>query len=744
VRPTGIRRRPFIGRVRRLVPKAARDVERTVDGRWAVHGPKPLVGLVPEDGGPLSTGDVRVDIEMSGTGDAVHTTLVLDTGEGFARGVRLPLPRARSGSVSFVVTLPPSTLGIALDLGTAETFALGAVSLMELSGVGAVLAHGMPQLSRMLRSPGQLAVILGRALRLLRYRGPRGVLERLRRGTQRQLSDEGYEGWALRYGHLSEAQRGELRNRLEVLGHGPTFSLLLKGVRPLDARDESLRRTLGALERQSYAKWEVCLADEDVSTGSREQLEALVGPERVRWAKGRDGLSVARGDLVAHLEAGDSLEEDALLAVAEVVAREPDVALVYTDSDGPDAVGHIVPAFRPEWSPELLRSWDYVGRTAFLRTDRVRALAEGAFAPQHAVLLRYTSQLPAARIAHLPFVLLHTRAERPADAKDPLIGLRSVQASLDAVGAGAHAEPGRRAGTYHVRYAVPSPPPPVTVIIPTKDKPGLLERCVESLQGVTGYWPLELLIVDNDSRERRTRVYLKYLEGQGVARVLPFPNPFNFSAMNNLAAREARGDVLCLLNNDVEATSAGWLSEMVGLALQPDVGAVGAKLLYPDGTVQHAGTVAGLFGVAAHGYLREAREADGYLFQLQSVREVSAVTAACLVMRRELYLKVGGLDEAELPVAFNDVDLCFRLLKAGYRNVWTPYAELVHRESASRGTDERGADRQRFLQEEAVMRGRWGALIANDPYYSPNLSLDSNVPRPAWPPRTVWPWMGHP
>jgi GT2 family glycosyltransferase len=183
---------------------------------------------------------------------------------------------------------------------------------------------------------------------------------------------------------------------------------------------------------------------------------------------------------------------------------------------------------------------------------------------------------------------------------------------------------------------------------------------------------------------------------------------------------------------------------MVGLALQPDVGAVGAKLLYPDGTVQHAGTVAGLFGVAAHGYLREAREADGYLFQLQSVREVSAVTAACLVMRRELYLKVGGLDEAELPVAFNDVDLCFRLLQAGYRNVWTPYAELVHRESASRGTDERGADRQRFLQEEAVMRGRWGALIANDPYYSPNLSLDSNVPRPAWPPRTVWPWMGHP
>jgi GT2 family glycosyltransferase len=718
-----------------------RDVERTVDGRWAVRGPKPLVGLVPEDGGPVPTGDIRLDIAMSGTGDAVHATLVLDTGEDFASGVRLPLPRTRVGYISGVVTLPSSTVGLALDPGAAEAFALGAVSVTELSSVGAVLAHAMPQLSRMLRNPMQLAVLLGRGIRLLRYRGPRGVLERLRRGTQRQLSDEGYEGWALRYGHLSEAQRGELRGRLEALGHGPTFSLLVNDVGPVDSGGAALRRTLDALERQSYAKWEVCLAAEGVSTDAREQLEAFVGPERVRWAKDRDALSVARGDLVAYLEAGDALEEDALLAVAEAVAREPDVALVYTDSDGAGANGHVAPAFRPEWSPELLRSWDYVGRAAFFRTDRVRAVAEGPSPSQHALLLRYTAQLPAARIVHLPFVLFHARPERPTDSKDTLVELRPVQASLDDVGVAARVEPGRRAATYHVRYGFPSPPPLVSVIIPTKDKAGLLERCIESLQGITGYRPLELLVVDNDSRERRTLLYLKHLEAQGLARVLPYPRPFNFSAMNNLAAREARGDVLCLLNNDVEATSTGWLSEMVGIALQPDVGAVGAKLLYPDGTIQHAGTVAGLFGVAAHGYLREAREADGYLLQLQTAREVAAVTAACLVIRRELYLTVGGLDEAELAVAFNDVDLCFRLLVAGYRNVWTPYAELVHRESASRGTDERGADRQRFLREEAVMRGRWGALIANDPYYSPNLSLDSNVPRPAWPPRTVWPWV---
>lgn len=735
---TGIRKRWLIGRVRRLTPNALQDVERSVDGRWAVCGPRPLVGLVPEDGGALFIGDVRLDLELSGAGNAVHGSLVLDTGQGFASGVRLPLPLARRGSVSAVVTLPPSTVGLGLDPGSADAFTLGSVSATELTPVGALLAHGLPQLSRMLQDPARLAVLLLRGLRLLRYRGPRGVLERLRRGTQRRLSDEGYEGWSLRYGHLSDGQRAELRNRLAALGRGPTFSLLLGGVGPLSARDSALHRTLGALEQQSYSKWELCLDEEDVSADVRQELETIVGRERVRWAKGHDALTVARGDLVARLEVGDALDKDALLAVAEVAARESDVALIYTDSDGEDASGHVVPAFRPEWSPELLRSWNYVGRAAFFRSDGVRAL--GGFAhSQHELLLRFTAGLSAVRIVHLPLVLLHTHPERATGSTAVDDGIQAVQANLDAVGVSARAEPGRRTRTYHVRFAIPSTPPLVTVVIPTKDKAGLLERCITSLQDVTRYRPLELLVVDNDSRERRARAYLEGLEARTVARVLSYPHPFNFSAMNNLAAREAKGDLLCLLNNDVEATAPGWLSEMVGLALQPDVGAVGAKLLYPEGTVQHAGTVAGLFGVSAHGYLREPRDADGYLLQLQTVREVAAVTAACLVVRRELYLKVGGLDETELPVAFNDVDFCFRLLRAGYRNVWTPYAELLHRESASRGNDERGADRQRFLREEAVMRGRWAALIANDPYYSPNLSLDSNVPRPAWPPRILWP-----
>ncbi len=212
--------------------------------------------------------------------------------------------------------------------------------------------------------------------------------------------------------------------------------------------------------------------------------------------------------------------------------------------------------------------------------------------------------------------------------------------------------------------------------------------------------------------------------------------------MNNLAVREARGGVLCFLNNDIEVIAPDWLSEMVALALQPGVGAVGAKLLYPNGTVQHAGVVAGLFGVASHPYVREPREAEGYLLQLQVLREVAAVTAACMVVRQDRFLEVGGFDEKELPIAFSDLDLCFKLLRAGYRNLWTPYAELYHLESASRGPDEQPVDRQRFTEEGSVMRQRWQALIEHDPFHSPNLSLESNIPRPSWPPRVSWSWMG--
>jgi O-antigen biosynthesis protein len=717
-----------------------RDVRRVASSDWEVVGPQPLLALVPVSGGALRGGDLRLDLEISAAGGVLGAALLLDTGGGFVDGRQIPLPPLDGSNLTAVVTLPSPTDAIGFAPGALKSFTLGKLSAQELSGAGALLAHALPQVRRQLHNPAEGLRLLGRAARLLRYRGLKGIVERLRRGTERQVADEGYEGWARRYGSLNEAQRTQLETTLSALGQSSSFSVLLT----LGPSSESeLRRSLAALQSQVYPNWELCMS-EDAPVEMRELVQGAVAATRLRWVPANDVLAGARSDFVVRLVPGDVLSGDALLTIAAEFARNPRLALIYPDSDSEDMGGLRAPAFKPNWSPELLHSRDYIGRAAFFRTASVRTLGGWRAGPadvsQHELLLRYTAELTKERIAHVPMVLVHLRQEHAPTAEEARTGVCMLQEFLKVAGTPARAEAGHAPGTYRVRYSVPKPSPPVTVVIPTRDRLALLTRCIHSVRELTTYRPFEILVVDNDSRKRETRTFLQNLEREGAARVLRYPHPFNFSAINNLAARSAGGELLCFLNNDVEAFDPDWLTEMVGLAIQPGVGAVGAKLLYPDNTVQHAGTVAGLFGVAAHGYLREPRQADGYLLQLQTTREVSAVTAACMVVRRDLFLEVGGFDEADLAVAFNDVDLCFKLLRAGYRNLWTPYAELYHRESASRGNDERGADRRRFLREEAVMRERWGDLIRRDPYYSPNLSLDSNRPTPAWPPRFVPPW----
>lgn len=728
------------GRTRELEARAVRDVRCITGGDWEVVGPEPLLALVPISGHTLRRGDLRLDLEISATEGALGAALLLDAGRGFVDGRQTPLPRLDGGKFTALVAVPGPTDAIGFAPGVVKSFRLGRLSAHELSGAGALLAHALPEVRRQLHNPIEFFRLLGRAARLLRYRGFQGVVERLRRGTERQLADEGYAGWARRYGSLNQSQRAELETALGAPGRSSSFSVLL-ALGP--SSQGELRRSLEALQSQTYPNWELCMPA-DTPAEVRELVQGAVASSRLRWVPGNDVLSGARSDFVVRLAPGDALSGDALLIVAAEFVRNPRLALIYSDSDSEDTAGQRAPAFKPDWSPELLHSRNYIGRTAFFRTPSVRAFGGWPARPgdvsQHELLLRYSAELTKERIAHVPMVLVHLRRENVPTAEEVVTGVYMLQELLKSAGTRAHAEPGRATGTYRVRYSIPKPSPSVTVVIPTRDRLALLTRCIQSVQKLTAYRPLEILVVDNESRKPETRRFFQNLEGQGTARVLRYPYPFNFSAMNNLAARTAGGELLCFLNNDIEAFDSEWLTEMVGLAIQPGVGAVGAKLLYPDNTVQHAGTVAGLFGVAAHGYVREPRQANGYLFQLQTTREVSAVTAACMVVRRGLFLEVGGFDETDLAVAFNDVDLCFKLLRAGYRNLWTPYAELYHRESASRGNDERGADRKRFLREESVMRERWGDLIRRDPYYSPNLSLDSNTPTPAWPPRFVPSW----
>jgi GT2 family glycosyltransferase len=275
------------------------------------------------------------------------------------------------------------------------------------------------------------------------------------------------------------------------------------------------------------------------------------------------------------------------------------------------------------------------------------------------------------------------------------------------------------------RIAFPSPPPLVSLIIPTRDRAALLRLSVGSIRAKTTYPNYEIIVVDNGSREAETLALFDAWAADPVIRVLRDDRPFNYAALNNAAATKARGDLLGLVNNDVEVLEATWLEAMVSLALKPGVGCVGAKLLYPDGTLQHGGVVTGIAGVAGHRNKRARPTMRGRLDDLVSVNEVSAVTAACLLVRGSIYRAVGGLDEGAFAVAYNDVDFCLKVLAAGYRNLWTPFAVLNHHESVSRGHDLSPAAAERFNRENLELRLRWGARLLEDPYYSANLTVDA-------------------
>jgi GT2 family glycosyltransferase len=279
----------------------------------------------------------------------------------------------------------------------------------------------------------------------------------------------------------------------------------------------------------------------------------------------------------------------------------------------------------------------------------------------------------------------------------------------------------------------------VSLIIPTRDARPLLETCVESILRNTEYDNFEIVIIDNQSATPDALAYFSTLQQRGVARVVRFDKPFNFSAINNAGVREARGQVVALLNNDLEAIEPGWLGEMVSHALRPEIGAVGARLLYPDRTVQHGGILLGVGGIAGHAHKLSPERDPGYLLRAQIAQDMSAVTAACLAIRRETYLAVGGFDET-LAVAFNDVDFCLRVGETGLRNLWTPFATLIHHESRTRGAEDTAPKRARFHQEIRRMQVRWGHLLQNDPAYNPNLTLESEDFALAWPPRVRKPW----
>lgn len=428
------------------------------------------------------------------------------------------------------------------------------------------------------------------------------------------------------------------------------------------------------------------------------------------------------------LQIGDRLAPQALRRFAEALAHHPQALVFYADEDRISSAGRRhSPQFKPSWNPDLLYSDPHYSHCWLIRADLALKVAHTLAAAEEPVslyglVLEATAACRPEQIVHLPDVLYH-RADRTDEHRGDAASAATLAKFLARQGQVVKVT-SRPGGGHRLHWQLPDPAPLVSVIIPTRDRLELLRGCLESLQRTTSGPPQhEILLIDNGSSDPACLAYLSELETRPEVRLLRRPGPFNYAALNNEAAAQARGEVLAFLNNDVEALQPGWLRTLVAEALRPEIGAVGARLLFDDGTVQHAGVLLGIGGIAGHAHKYFDAKANGYQLRLQLTHQLSAVTAAVLVVRKVLFEEVGGFDADHFVVNYNDVDLCLRLMARGYRNLYCPDALLIHHESRSRGAPSSPEAINQWRLESSAMQRRWGPWLIADPHYSPHLSL---------------------
>ncbi len=564
-----------------------------------------------------------------------------------------------------------------------------------------------------------------------------------------------YPDWVQRFGSMSPDAMQALLDRLQGAS-SPLISVLMPVFDP-DVR--WLEEAIGSVLAQSYQRWELCIAnDASLNPEIRTLLDCLAQTDRRikvihRSENGHislasnSALQIATGSWVALLDHDDLLAPEALLMLADTIAARPSCRMIYSDEDKVDEAGlRSDPYFKCDWNPDLFLSQNMFSHLGAFETEMVKNVGgfrvgfEGS--QDYDLALRCSETLSDVEIIHIPHVLYHWRVHAQStahsiDAKPyaVLAAEKALNEHLHRVGIAAHAE--SVGYGYRVRYSLPEVRPLVSIIIPTRNGLNLLRQCISSILAKTTYANFEVLIVDNGSDDPKMLRYLDSLFLDSRFHIIKDDGPFNYSALNNLAVAKANGVLVALLNNDVEVINPDWLSEMVSHALRPEVGVVGARLWYADETLQHAGIVLGLEGFAGHVHRYLSKGDVGYCGRATLIQSFSAVTGACLVVKKSVYVAVGGLNEIDLAVACNDVDFCLKVRAAGFRNIWTPYAELYHHESSTRGFDDTPEKQQRAQRETAYMWKQWGDLLRSDPAYSPNLSLEFTDFSLAWPPRTT-------
>ncbi len=550
----------------------------------------------------------------------------------------------------------------------------------------------------------------------------------LRRGAQ-PTAPHDYQKWFERH-RVTPAQAAAMRAEARTFSSQPLISIIT----PIfNTPVVWLEEAVASVEQQAYENWELLLID-DASTDPTT-LEALAEIEQrdprlrlLRLEKNSGisvasnlGLEAARGDWIGLLDHDDLLELDALFQTAKLLQQYPDADLIYSDEDKLTETGFDAPMFKPDWSPDFFLSYNYLCHFTTIRLALVRELGgfrpDYDFAQDYDLFLRVMSRTT--RIHHVPRILYHWRRSEGSTSTN----IRSKPNALEAARRGlsdflareqqdGHVAIDWRTHGFRIRRHLKEEKK-ISIIIATRDRIDLLARCIASVEAKTSYGNYEIVVVDNDSRSEEARDYFRTFPH----RLLHYEGPFNFSAINNLAVEQTEAPWILFLNNDTEVIANDWLTAMAEHVQRPEVGAVGARLLFRDETIQHAGVVLGVRGMVKHAFYGFPAESPGVCRQLQMTRNYSAVTAACLLTRRDVFQEVGGFDEEQLPIIFNDVDLCLKMRAAGYVIVYTPFAKLYHEESASRRASVEPS-------EAEVLRARWPEVIAHDPYYNPNLSRE--------------------
>lgn len=583
-------------------------------------------------------------------------------------------------------------------------------------------------------------------LRLRRSNGLMTLIRKIKACIIRKtgISFSAYPHWILA-NEPKEEQLAEQRTKISNFDYKPLISVV---VPVWNIPKDILDRTIASVLQQTYGNWELCIADGTSNLETKNLLSDWAEKDdriKIKYLKENKGIAVnsnealsfAQGEFVAFLDHDDLLAPFALFEVVRQLQVDPTADVIYSDEDKIDESGRrFDPFFKPDFSPDYLRSVNYMPHFLIVRKslgdkiDWFRESYEGA--QDYDLILRLVEKTRS--IAHIPKILYHWRAWTESTAggteKKPYAntsGKKALQEHLNRTKLSAQVEDGYTQTFYRVHYHI-SGFPLISIIIPNQDHATDLKCCMNSILQKTTYPNFEIFLVENGSKEQVTfNLYKRLLEKDSRVHLVEWNinEPFNYSRLNNWAAKQANGEALLFLNNDTQVINNDWLEQMLQFAMRPDVGAVGAKLYYPDNSIQHAGVIVGMGGVAGHVYNNFPRQHPGYFGQLVLQHNVSAVTGACLMIREQIFQEVNGFDE-NYPMAFGDVDLCLSILQRGYLNTWTPYAELYHHESKTRGYEDTPEKKERFEKERNYFKHKWAKwLKIGDPYYNPNLTLDA-------------------